>query len=136
MELQRITYCCVLDPTVSVVTQLYDGRTADGGRRPDQDAGRHHDNQTGGHFGNNHRLQNLGTDSECDQSRPGTEPMTPEQIYTRMFQVQQVWGVSQYTARHCDKKKGSVKVDTRGRISLIVNANMHRLFEDDCGVEK
>ena len=54
-----------------------DGRTADGDRSPDQDAGLHHDDQAGGHLGKHNRPQNSGTGSKRDQSRPGTEPMTP-----------------------------------------------------------
>jgi predicted site-specific integrase-resolvase len=60
--------------------------------------------------------------------------MTPEPIYTRMFQVQKVWGVSQDTVRRWDKK-GIVKIVTRGRISLVLNADMHKVFQDACGAE-
>ena len=60
--------------------------------------------------------------------------MTPEPIYTRMFQVPEVFGVSQDTVRRWDKK-GIIEIVTRGRISLVLNADMHKVLKPDCGAE-
>jgi predicted site-specific integrase-resolvase len=60
--------------------------------------------------------------------------MTPEPTYTRMFQVQQVWGVSQDTVRRW-AVKGDIRIIKRGRISLVLNADMHKVFQDACGAE-
>jgi hypothetical protein len=51
-----------------------------------------------------------------------------------MFQVRKVWGVSQDAVRRWHKK-GIIEIITRGRISAVLNDDMHKVFQDACGSE-
>uniref|UniRef100_UPI004047F200 hypothetical protein n=1 Tax=Yoonia sp. TaxID=2212373 RepID=UPI004047F200 len=60
--------------------------------------------------------------------------MRVEPIYTRMFKVQDSFGVSEDTVRRW-AKRGLVTIYRRGNCSAVRNDEMRRVFEASCGAK-
>lgn len=56
----------------------------------------------------------------------------PSPIYTRMFKVHEVFGVSEWTVRRWESK-GLIKIHKRGRMSFVRNDEMAKVLEGACG---
>lgn len=58
----------------------------------------------------------------------------PAPIFTRMFQVQERYGVSDDTVYRWEKR-GLISVMRRGRISGVRHEDMMRVLDSSCGAE-